>query len=175
MKYQNQFVVLVGLILSFSIPTFASQFKVRKVKGNQAIIETTAPLNEGEVYDILPQKIAIDPFDSKKYQSRSRLINLGLEEAIKLELINMNIHFQLAQGIHNFQVKKYEAASNQLRNAAAGFELQKDTLNKILAELYLAKCMWIQKDKGNALPYLFNIDKSVSQLKYNKPEHRVLG
>ena len=116
--------------------------------------------------------LALCKINVKQYTEAQDLINLGLEEAIKLELINMNIHFQLAQAIHNFQVKKYEAASNQLRNAAAGFELQKDTLNKILAELYLAKCMWIQKDKSNALPYLFKIDKSVSQLNYNKPELR---
>lgn len=116
--------------------------------------------------------LALCHINVKQYSVAQDLINLGLEEAIELELKNMSIHFQLAQAIHNFNVKKYEAASNQLRITAARFELQKDTLNQILAELYLTKCMWIQKDKSNALPYLFNIDKTVSQLKYNKPELR---
>lgn len=79
MKPGIQFSLTLLLLTIFSTQGFSGQFKVRKVKGNQAIIETTIPLTEGEVYDILPQRIAIDPFDSKRYQSRSRLMNIGLD------------------------------------------------------------------------------------------------
>lgn len=106
--------------------------------------------------------LALCQINVKQFASAQDFIKLGIAETKVLEVENMNIHFQLAQAINNFHLKKYKSALNQLQSTARDFEIQKDTLNLILADLYTAKCLWIKGEKSKAIPYLFKIDKNVS-------------
>lgn len=45
--------LLIALLTSFAAPSFAQKIKVRKVKGNTAIVESTGPLRPGAVYDLI--------------------------------------------------------------------------------------------------------------------------
>lgn len=45
--------LLIALLTTLATPSFAQKIKVRKVKGNTAIVESTGPLRPGAVYDLI--------------------------------------------------------------------------------------------------------------------------
>jgi len=53
--------LLTALVLTLTSPAFAQKIKIRKVKGNTAIIESSSPLRPGAVYDLMsPNEISED-------------------------------------------------------------------------------------------------------------------
>ncbi|MBO9666882.1 MAG: hypothetical protein J7501_08720 [Bdellovibrio sp.] len=49
----RQIIMIAALISITAAPAFAQKIKVRKVKGNSAIVESTGPLQPGAVYDLM--------------------------------------------------------------------------------------------------------------------------
>lgn len=68
----------VFAILLACNPSFAQRFKVQKVKGNKAIIESSTPLEEGRTYTLTPNKISEDvDYSLEGHKSRKNSIALG--------------------------------------------------------------------------------------------------
>jgi hypothetical protein len=53
MTNMRHFITIAALISMTAAPAFAQKIKIRKVKGNTAIVESTAPLQPGAVYDLM--------------------------------------------------------------------------------------------------------------------------
>lgn len=85
MKNTNPFYRLIFVIISILIfktqIAFAEKFKVKKVKGNQAIIETSAQLEEGQTYELLSvDKVSQDvDYKSNVLKPRKNSLSLGGE------------------------------------------------------------------------------------------------
>ena len=71
--------LLLALVLSFSLPAFAQKIKIKKVKGNSALIESTLPLEEGKIYDLdsAPVAASVD-YSNQGFKSRQNSFTLGL-------------------------------------------------------------------------------------------------
>lgn len=70
----------VLIITTSSFSAFAEKFKVKKVKGNQAVIETTAVLDEGQTYELVSESISQDvDYKSNVLKSRENSLTLGGE------------------------------------------------------------------------------------------------
>ncbi|MNJ94660.1 hypothetical protein D3C87_123620 [compost metagenome] len=70
--------ILILTALTLSTPAFAQKIKVRKVKGNQAVIEFSgAPLRLGNVYEISSEDAFGDMSTSSNGGSRAHLLGLS--------------------------------------------------------------------------------------------------
>ena len=66
------------ILMSFE-STFATTIKVKKVKGKQAIIESSGTLKEGETYEVSGNdELSIDSPQSLNKQDRKNSLNLGV-------------------------------------------------------------------------------------------------
>ncbi|UYL07651.1 hypothetical protein B9G69_011395 [Bdellovibrio sp. SKB1291214] len=71
----RQLVLILTMIILGSSSAFAQKIKVRKVKGNTAIVESTSPLAPGAVYDLISQ----DQFgDDSGPATRDHFVGLNL-------------------------------------------------------------------------------------------------
>lgn len=79
MKVLKQLHLCLAIILFTPFNSFAEKFKVTKVKGNRAIIETTVSLQEGQIYEMLTgENISQDvDYRSNIVKSRNNSITLG--------------------------------------------------------------------------------------------------
>lgn len=70
-------VFIISFLLSLS-PALAEKIKVRKVKGNNAIVESSLPLEEGQTYELLTEPISDEvDFKSGVVKSRSNALSFG--------------------------------------------------------------------------------------------------
>jgi hypothetical protein len=75
MKDRMKKIVIALVLLTFSSSAFAQKIKVRRVKGNQAVVEFGgAPLQTGQVYELMAQ----DDFGDASTGSHGRDYVLGL-------------------------------------------------------------------------------------------------
>lgn len=85
MKKSNQLhlnsAVIFLMLLAIPFESFAEKFKVTKVKGNRAIIETTVSLHEGQIYEMFTDENISQNVDYKSniLKSRNNSITLGGE------------------------------------------------------------------------------------------------
>ncbi|MEK6628050.1 MAG: hypothetical protein AABY53_05445 [Bdellovibrionota bacterium] len=71
-------VLLIITTASFSAK--AEKFKVKKVKGNQAVIETTTVLEEDQTYEFISESVSQDvDYKSNVLKSRENSLTLGGE------------------------------------------------------------------------------------------------
>lgn len=78
----------------FSVPAHGETIKVRKVKGNQAIIETITPLEEGQTYELNLGPISQE-VDYKKsvFKPRNNSLTFGASyEYIKSDLLSLSAY-----------------------------------------------------------------------------------
>ena len=72
-------IFLTSLILFSFYSTYAATITVKKVKGKQAIIESSVTLNPGETYELQTEDISLDPLPRAGLQDRRNSLNLGLQ------------------------------------------------------------------------------------------------
>lgn len=67
------------MIITFNCPfARAERIKVKKSKGNQAIIETTTPLEEGQTYELSTESVSQDvDYKANIFQSRRNSVTFG--------------------------------------------------------------------------------------------------
>jgi hypothetical protein len=72
-------ILFFTVLLPFALRTAqADQIKVRKVKGKNAIVESSIPLEEGQVYEIVPEPVSADvDFKTEGLKSRSNSLSFG--------------------------------------------------------------------------------------------------
>lgn len=72
---------LIAILLIFTLSSnnaTAEKVVVKKIKGNQAIIETTLPLEEGQAYELLTESVSQDvDYKSNVLTSRKNSLTLG--------------------------------------------------------------------------------------------------
>lgn len=75
----SSFSAAVLLLLTLSAePVLAEKIKVKKIKGNQAVIETTTPLEEGQSYELMTEPVSQDvDYKSSVLSSRRNSLTLG--------------------------------------------------------------------------------------------------
>lgn len=74
---QSLIIVLVTSLL-FTTEASAQKIKVRKTKGNSAIIESTVPLEEGQTYDLQTESVVQDVnYKTAGFKSRQNSLTLG--------------------------------------------------------------------------------------------------
>lgn len=83
---------LLCLLVALSLPTFvyaAEKIKVKKVKGNTAIIETATPLEEGQTYELSPEALSEDvDYKATALKTRQNSFTAGTSyEYIKSDLL----------------------------------------------------------------------------------------
>lgn len=81
MKNSLPFKVIVGvftIVIICSQQASAQKIKVKKAKGNSAIIESSVPLEEGQIYDLANVAVSQDvDYKSTGLRSRNNLIAVG--------------------------------------------------------------------------------------------------
>ena len=86
----NGYPLFFLLVILFNLPAFAAEkIKIKKVKGNTAIIETEAPLKEGQTYEITPEALSEDvDYKANVLKSRQNSLTAGTSfEYIKSDLL----------------------------------------------------------------------------------------
>lgn len=72
---------LIGFLLLFTLASgaaYAEKVTVKKVKGNQAIIETKTPLEEGQSYELVSESVSQDvDYKSNVFSSRGNSLTIG--------------------------------------------------------------------------------------------------
>lgn len=81
MQFSYPHRLLIGFFivaLCLASPVWAQKIKVKKIKGNSAIVESTVPLEEGQVYDLASEPISqsID-YKASGFRSRQNSFSLG--------------------------------------------------------------------------------------------------
>ncbi|MBC7465796.1 MAG: hypothetical protein H7256_07375 [Bdellovibrio sp.] len=78
--------ILVGFIIAVAFHLFnptqaqAQKFKVKKVKGRSALIETSVPLEEGKTYELQTEVISTDVnYSNTGFKSRQNSFTLGVD------------------------------------------------------------------------------------------------
>lgn len=73
--------LLTATLLFFTLPydnALAEKMLVKKIKGNQAIIETATPLEEGQTYELSTESVSQDvDYKSNVFSSRRNSLTLG--------------------------------------------------------------------------------------------------
>ena len=89
-------ITLLGLVQT----AIAEKIKVKKVKGNQAVIETETPLEEGQTYDLADQPVSDNvDYKSNNIKVRKNSVSFGADfESVKSELsqstvLNLNARY----------------------------------------------------------------------------------
>ncbi len=69
----------IAVVLCFSGTALAQKIKIKKVKGNSALIESTIPLEEGKTYDLdsTPMAVSVD-YSAQGFKSRQNSFSLGM-------------------------------------------------------------------------------------------------
>lgn len=72
-------VLFFAALIPFAAQTaHADQIKVRRVKGKNAIVESSIPLEEGQTYEIVPEPVSADvDFKTEGLKSRSNSLSFG--------------------------------------------------------------------------------------------------
>lgn len=80
---------VLALIIFASASAHAEKIKVRKVKGNSAVIETITPLEEGQTYDLAVEPVSQDvDYKLGVLKQRENAVTFGLSyEYIKSDLL----------------------------------------------------------------------------------------
>ena len=91
MKNQHILSTFICTLLLLS-PALAEKIKVKKVKGNSAVIESTTPLEEGQTYEIGPEAIAGEvDYKGAAMKSRQNSVTVGATfEYLKSDLLQSN-------------------------------------------------------------------------------------
>jgi hypothetical protein len=81
------------IILGITHSASAEKIKVKKVKGNSAVIESTTPLEEGQTYEIGPEAVAGEvDYKGAAMKSRTNSLSFGANfEYLKSDLSQSNI------------------------------------------------------------------------------------
>lgn len=75
-----QHLIAILFFFTISMPTQAEVIKVKKIKGNQAIIETEIPLVEGQTYELVNELVSQDvDYKSNVFKSRGNSVTLGAQ------------------------------------------------------------------------------------------------
>lgn len=99
--------VLVSIILFTSLqlmvfsPALAQKFKVKKVKGKTALIESSIPLEEGKTYDLQTEAVSSDVnYSNAGFKSRQNSFTIGMDFSyIKGDTVQNNSYdFQARYG-----------------------------------------------------------------------------
>jgi len=92
------FALLLLTTTVLSSNAWAQKIKVKKVKGNAAIIETSVPLQEGQSYDLQTSPISADVnYSGVGFKSRQNSLTLGLNFSM-LQGSSVQENYLAAQG-----------------------------------------------------------------------------
>lgn len=100
LSYSPLIMMLVLIILSPNL-AFAEKITVKKTKGNQSIIESSSPLEEGQTYEVSSEKVSQDvDYKSNILKSRANSLTLGSSfDYLKSDTIqNSNFSLQIRYG-----------------------------------------------------------------------------
>jgi hypothetical protein len=128
MKKNNQRSIYImftlALIQLFSITTYAEKIKVKKVKGNQAIVESSTPLEEGQSYEINTDPISQDvDYKSSVPKSRANSFTLGMKfdflKSSSLQSTNFSVQSRYGWNFSNLEFGILADASSADSGAGA--------------------------------------------------------
>lgn len=102
MKYTSNVTAFIFVLSLMAAATAqAEKVKVKKVKGNSAVIETTSPLEEGQTYELVQENVAQEvDYKGVAMKSRSNSLTFGTSfEYIKSDLLqSTDFRFQARYG-----------------------------------------------------------------------------
>lgn len=69
--------LLLALVLLTTLSTHADSITVKKIKGNQAVVEMSSPLEIGKTYNLESENLTLSTDFSSQFKSRLNSISLG--------------------------------------------------------------------------------------------------
>lgn len=102
-------VIFLVIFFLLAIRANAEQIKVKKVKGNTAVVESTAPLEEGKTYDLAAEPVVGDvDYKSNTLKVRKNSFSFGTDfEYVKSDLSQnseLNLQFRYGWNFANLEV-----------------------------------------------------------------------
>jgi hypothetical protein len=101
--------VIAVLALTFTYSAYADQIKVKKVKGNSAVVESDVVLEEGKTYDLVMTPVADNvDYKSNSIKVRKNSFSFGTDfEAVRSDLSQntaLNLQFRYGWNFANLEV-----------------------------------------------------------------------
>lgn len=104
----NKLVFIIAL-LGLAQTALAEKIKVKKVKGNQAVVETEIPLEEGQTYELADQPMSDNvDYKSNNLKIRKNSVSFGADfESVRSELsqsTTLNLQFRYGWNFSSLEV-----------------------------------------------------------------------
>lgn len=108
-KVLASFFLFTSLQLMVLNPAQAQKFKVKKVKGRTALIESSIPLEEGKTYDLQTEAVSSDVnYSNSGFKSRQNSFTLGMDFSyIKGDTVQNNSYNLQARYGWNFSYLEF--------------------------------------------------------------------
>ena len=109
---------------------------------------------------------------SGDYGNAARMVSLGVGEAKRLNNHNMDCYFLHLDGLNEYFTSNYASAIAKLKQSIVPLTNLNDYANLAVANFYIGKSYWAQKNFRESIPYLKKVDDEFIRSEYIRPDLR---